>query len=124
MFQAANSYREVELRDQVNTGDPYQFAIVMVQGAITFLAQAKASLLENKIPVKAAKLSRVYDIILYVKTMLDFEGGGEIVKNIDGLLDFVLDRVVTANVNNEVKEIEDALKILTEVKECFALRKP
>ena len=74
---------------------------------------------EGDIKTKAENLTKVSDAILVLKASLDLEKGGEVARNLDEIYSFVIEKLVEANLKNDVKLIKDIIEILTPIYEGF-----
>jgi flagellar protein FliS len=65
---------------------------------------------------KAKDFIKAQDIINELLCSLDFEKGGEIAKNLDALYRYILKRMIHAEVNKDIKAIDEVIWILSELK--------
>ncbi len=83
--KATTAYQSV----QVTTTDRGRLLLMMYEGAIKFLRQAKAGVEDNDINKFCRFLSKGQAIIAELMNTLDFEKGGSIAKDLDRLYDFM-----------------------------------
>ncbi len=69
---------------------------------------------------RVAAISRVVAIVGELRACLDHEPGGEIAANLESLYDFVLDRMVTANLEQTREPIEESIAVLGPIEEAWA----
>ena len=69
---------------------------------------------------RGSAISRVVAIVGELRSCLDHEQGGEIATNLESLYDFVLDRMLTANLEQRSEPIEEAIAVLTPLEEAWA----
>src|SRR5262249_15171428 len=64
-------------------------------------------------------LSKAYAIVSELYVSLDHAQYPELCKNLEGLYDFCMQRITHANRHNDVKAIEDVMRVLSPVREAF-----
>lgn len=106
--KAHTKYKSV----QVTTTDKGRLLLMMYEGAIKFLKQAKMGLEDNDISKFCRFLSKGQAIIAELMNTLDFEKGGEIAKDLDRLYDFMLFYLTEANLHRDPKRIEKVVGLL------------
>jgi flagellar protein FliS len=105
---AHNAYQTV----QVTTVDRGRLLLMMYEGAIKFLKQAKQGVEANDIPKFARFLSKGQAIIAELMNTLDFEKGGQIAKDLDRLYDFMLFYLTEANLYRDPKRIQKTIDLI------------
>ncbi len=112
-YQALNQYKQ----NAVLTATPEELTLMLYDGAIKFMNIGKYSI-ENKELEKAhSSLVRAQDIILELNYSLDMNY--EISKELRVLYDFVLAKLVDANINKDSKAIEEALTIVNDMRDTW-----
>ena len=97
---------------QVTTTDRGRLLLMMYEGAIKFLRQAKAGLEGSDIAKFCRFLSKAQAIIAELMNTLDFEKGGAIARDLDRLYDFMLFYLTEANLHQDVKRIAKVIELL------------
>ncbi len=105
------------MKNSVETVSPLQQIILLYEKAIILLKATKEHIEQKDIHSKIDNITKVNDIISALDSSLDFEKGGEIAQNLHQLYDFVLRSLVTINVHNDTKLIDDIVEILQNLKE-------
>jgi len=108
MMQQLMEYKNTE----VNTSDKVRIISLLYEGAINFIKIAKKKTLEQDIAGKGLYIGKATSIISELSSSLDMETGGEIGMNLRRLYDFVLERLLSANLKNDIKAFDDAEKVL------------
>lgn len=73
----------------------------------------------DEIKRKNKSISKSMNIIAGLADSLDMEKGGEIAINLGKLYEFVNMRLLSANVNNDPVMLDDALRVLNELREAW-----
>ncbi len=105
------------VKNSVETVSPLQQIILLYDKAIVLLKVTKENIQQKDIHNKINNITKISDIIQALDSSLDFERGGEIAHNLHLLYDFVLRSLVTINVHNDTKLIDDIIEILQNLKE-------
>lgn len=106
------AYRE----NQIVTADPGTILLLLYQGAIDSVNRAIVCMSQGDMAEKGKHLLRANDIIAQFLSSLDHEVGGEIAQNLEGLYRYMLDQILSANVNNDPKPLEVVASLLTTLK--------
>ncbi|MCG8529285.1 MAG: flagellar export chaperone FliS [Desulfovibrionales bacterium] len=116
MKTAAQAY----FSTQVSTTSQGQLLIMLYEGCIKFLNQAKVSIEEKDVAKKGVLISRAMDIINELDGSLNAEAGGEIAKNLHQLYLFCNTRLLKANLHMECSHIDEVLKIIDGLRDAYA----
>jgi len=103
--------------NQVMTADPGTILLMLYQGAIDFLRQAKTGLEKKDMAEKGLYINKTLAILSELLTSLNFEVGGEVARNLEGLYLFMIDHITNANLYNDPRLLEEALALLSTLKE-------
>lgn len=102
---------------QVDTASPIGLVIMLYDRAIVLLHKAKSEISEKQYEEKGHSLDKASDIIMELITTLDKDKGGEIASSLANLYNFVLREINNANIKLNTKSLDNAIKILSELKE-------
>lgn len=114
------AYKSVATHGVACEADPHQLITMLLDGALDRLMSAKGSIAQGDLVQKAALLHRVGAIIDELRCSLDHSVGGELSANLDRLYDYILRRVLTANLNNDVTAIDEVTHLLREIRHAWA----
>lgn len=112
---AHSAYQNV----QVTTTDRGRLLLMMYEGAIKFLKQAKSGLETNDIAKFCRFLSKGQAIIAELMNTLDFEKGGEIARDLDRLYDFMLFYLTEANLHRDPKRIQKVIGLIDTIYSAY-----
>ncbi len=104
---------------QVDTTSPIGLVIMLYDRAIVLLNKAKDEISEKQYEAKGNTLDKASDIITELITTLDKDKGGEIASSLANLYNFVLREISNANSKLDTKSLENAIKILSELRESW-----
>ena len=101
---------------QITTTDPGTVLLLLYQGAIDALNRAAGFMAAGNMADKGKHILKANDIINQFIASLDFEVGGELAHNLDGLYRFMLEQILFANAHNEAKPLTTVVSLLTTLK--------
>lgn len=104
---------------QVTTTDRGRLLLMMYEGAIKFLKQAKAGLEAGDVAKFCRFLSKAQAIIAELMNTLDFEKGGTIARDLDRLYDFMLFYLTEANLHRDAKRITKTIALLDTIYSAY-----
>lgn len=122
---ALNAYKNVGLESGVASADPHKLILMLYQGAILAIASAKNQIGRKQIAEKGTSITKAIKIIDEgLKASLDVKAGGEIASNLSELYDYMNQRLLIANLKNDVKILDEVSALLAELKEAWESIRP
>ncbi len=115
-----NAYMNQYKNNQVVTASPEKLLIMLYDGAIRFVRQARLAIEEQRTADKAQAISKAIAIITEFDNTLDHEIGGEIAADLSRLYDFMVRELTAVNVRNDAERLAPVEKILLELRSAFA----
>ena len=112
-YSALNQYKQ----STVFTATPEELTLMLYDGGIKFMNIAKYNIENDDIEKAHESLNRAQDIIVELKSTLNMDY--EISNNLEKLYDFIMGKLTDANISKEVGPIEEALGILTELRDTW-----
>lgn len=122
---SAVAYARAYQTQSILTASPGQLVLLMYDGALRFLAQARAGFTlpeedSNRIAQINTGLLRAQAVIAELQANLDHSAGGEMAKNFDRLYDYHLRRLLEANVRKDESIVIEVERLLRELREGWA----
>jgi flagellar protein FliS len=112
-YQALNQYKQ----NTVLTATPEELTLMLYDGAIKFMNIGKYSIENKDYERTHTSLMRAQDIITELNYSLDMKY--EISKELRGLYDFVMSKLVDANIKKDIKAIDEALVIVNDMRDTW-----
>ena len=116
MQKAAHAY----LQTQVTTTSQGDILVMLYDGAIKFLNNAKERLAANDMAGKGNYISKTLDIINELDSTLNIEKGGELAKNLHNLYFFCSSHLLKANLKKSATMIDEVLNILNGLRSAYS----
>jgi flagellar protein FliS len=98
------------------TTDRVQIIYMLYEGALNHLKIARRKMEHGDIVSKGHHFSKATLIISELSNVLDMEKGGEISRNLRSLYEYVLQRLLYANLHNDITAIEDSERVIETLK--------
>ncbi len=119
MTMAAYSSAQRYQQTQVTTADRGRLLILMFDGGLKFLAQARIGLDVGDVERFAHNLSRAQAIIAELLHTLDHRAGGKIAADLERLYQFMLEHLLEANRRKSVRHVEQVAHLLDIIAGAF-----
>lgn len=113
------AYKSVATHGAACEADPHQLISMLMDGALDRLISAKGCIATGQMVQKAALLHRVGAIIDELRSSLDHSAGGAVSANLDRLYEYMMRRVLSANVNSDVAAIDEVVRLLREIRTAW-----
>lgn len=107
------------LKNQIETSSPEQILILLYDGAIKFLNQAKIGIQNKDIELTHNNLIKAQNIISELRDTLDMEIGGELANNLYSLYNYFNRRLVQANIKKEIEPLDEVLEHLKGLRDTW-----
>jgi flagellar protein FliS len=119
--RAADAYAEVGVETGVACADPHKLILMLFDGTLAAIANARVAMARREIGAKGAALGKAIAIIDGgLKSSLDVAAGGELAQRLSGLYDYMLRQLVTANLRNETDRLDEVSRLLNELRGAWA----
>ena len=104
---------------QVSTADRLQLVVMLYDGAITFLKQAREKMAAQDAAGKGLFIGKALDIIAELNASLNFQQGKEVAANLFHLYNFMTAHLTRANLNWDAAAIDDVTKMLNQLRDAW-----
>ena len=113
---AVNAYSRVGTETGVIVANPHKLVLMLFEGARLAIAEAALHMQRNEIAAKGGAISKAIMIVDHgLKASLDVKAGGEIAEKLYALYDYMINRLLVANLRNEPKALEEVGGLLAEL---------
>jgi flagellar protein FliS len=110
------AYQQIDLESEVRGADPHRLIILLFDGAESALHQALACIEAGDIQGRSNALMKAIDIVLSgLSASINVEEGGELAQNLLALYDYMVSRLIHANVHQDPTAIREVQKLLGEI---------
>jgi flagellar protein FliS len=115
---AINSYRQAASSEAMYA-TPFRLVQMLMSGALDGMANARGSIVRKEHEARNKEIKWVISVIDALRGALDFEQGGEIANNLDMLYDYMIRRLFTANVEQDLEALDEVISLLKEIKTAW-----
>ena len=116
--RGARQYQQVSTSGAA-FADPHQQVQMLMDGALDRIAQAKGALERNAVAEKGERLTKAIAIIAGLQASLD-QSAGEIAGNLYELYAYMQQRLLHANLKNDVAALDEVANLLREIRTAWA----
>lgn len=115
--RAINAYTNVGVETGVEAADAHKLVLMLYEGALLALVEAKRHMAQGEIAAKGQALSKAIMIIdSGLKASLDVNAGGELGERLAALYDYMGERLLQANLHNRPELIDEVSRLLSELR--------
>ena len=113
---AISAYQKVGIDAAIEVADPHRLILLLFSGAQAAIGNARVAMQQEQIAARGEAISKAIDIIGNgLKVSLDLEQGGELAERLDALYDYLVLRLLRANMDNDPRALEEVSALLEEV---------
>jgi flagellar protein FliS len=97
-------------------GDRLQLVLRMMDGALDRIVTARGHMARRETAAKGEAIGRAIGLIDGLRTSLDKQRGGEIATNLEALYDYMMRRLVEANLRDDERRLDEVAGLLDEIR--------
>lgn len=121
----AAAYKQVSVESEITAADPHRLIMLLFEGAQAAMQKALVCLKQNDIPGKGLAISKAIDIIgSGLRASINMEAGSDLAEKLDALYDYMTNRLLYANLKNDVAAVEEVISLLGEIQSAWAEIRP
>ena len=105
--------------NQISLADQGKLILMMYDGAIQFINQAKNKLQNKDLGGMGLYLGKAESVISELSNSLNSEEGGDISKSLERLYTFILKELLLANVRKDPAALDKIISILSKLREAW-----
>ena len=116
----AGAYARLGVETQAMSASPHQLICMLFDGAITAIGMARHHIAQGDVAAKGSAISKAVGIVANgLKASLDAKAAGaagaELVANLSALYDYVIRRLLQANLRDDPRALDEAQSLLESV---------
>lgn len=116
----AGAYARLGVETQAMSASPHQLICMLFDGAVTAIGMARHHIAEGDVAAKGRAISKAVGIVANgLKASLDAKAAGpagaELVANLSALYDYVVRRLLQANLRDDQRALDEAQSLLESV---------
>ena len=110
----------VETNHTANFDDPHHLIQMLMDGAIDSVNSAKYHMNQHNVANKCEDISKAISIVTGLMASLNMEEGGEISENLMSLYDYMLTKLVEANLSDLSENLDEVTTLMNDIKTAWA----
>lgn len=115
-----NAYAKVGVETGVAAASPHQLIVMLFDGAVVAIRSATMHMKNGDVAAKGIAISKAINIIENgLRASLDKKAGGGIAVNLDALYEYMGDRLLQANLKNDIGLLEEVQNLLSELRSAW-----
>jgi len=114
------AYRSVSAHGTVAGADPHALVLALFDAILGRLTAARSCIDQGQIARKAGLLHSSVTLLGELRGSLDMQMGGSLAQNLSDLYDYMVRRLLHANLNNDQAAIAEVLGLLREIRDAWA----
>ena len=120
-----NNGHDAYLQGQVLSADPIELVHLLYQTSIQAVRDARHHLAQGEIDARSKAINQACEIVMELRSSLDEQRGGEIARRLGPLYDYLLARLLEANLQQSDHILVEILGLLATLSEAWeAVRSP
>jgi len=116
----ANPYQQNQVMTGVAGADPHRLIQLLLDGATERMALARGCIQRGDLAGKGERISRTIAIVEALRASLNFDVEGGLSERLDSLYDYVIRRLLDANLRADVAALDEAAELMEEVRGAWA----
>jgi flagellar protein FliS len=116
MSSAIERYQKVSLNSTIEDVNTYKVIQILMGNALDKIAKAIFYIKDNKVAEKGLHISLAITTIDALQASLDLDKGGDLARNLSDLYHYMVDKLVLANINNDLKLLDEISGLLITIK--------
>jgi len=118
-LKGINAYKKGNLKQDIAQADPHKLTLMLMQGSLDRMAYAKGCMERKDFEGKAEHLSRATAILMNLRDTLDLSTETDFSDNLFALYDYMLQRLIDANVQNSLKIMDEVINLMLPIKTAW-----
>ncbi|ELY2860024.1 flagellar export chaperone FliS [Cronobacter sakazakii] len=114
------AYLQVGLESAVMSASPHQLVVMLFDGALSALVRARLFIEQGDTVAKGQALTKAINIIDNgLKAGLNMDIGGDLPRNLASLYEYMVRRLLHANLRNDVDAINEVETLMTNIADAW-----
>lgn len=119
-LKGINAYKKGNLKEDISQADPHKLTLMLMQGALDRMAYSKGCIERKDYAGKSEHISRVTAILMNLRDTLDMNTDSDIAERLYSLYDYMIQRLIDANVQNNLKIMDEVINLLLPIKTAWS----
>lgn len=117
--KALNQYSQTAIETSINSASPHRLVQMLMEGVQDKIRIARLQMERRELGEKAKNITCAISIVDGLRMSLDREAGGDIAQNLDDIYDYMVRRLVDANLSNDPAILDEVTGLMHQIKEAW-----
>jgi flagellar protein FliS len=113
---AMKQYKQIGVHSAVMDASPHRLVQMLMEGVLEKVALAKGNIIRKEIAKKGENISKAITIIGGLQAALNKDEGGQLAINLSSLYDYMVRRLLEANLHNDPVILDEVVGLMVEIK--------
>jgi flagellar protein FliS len=118
------AYRNVSVHGNVAGADPHRLVLMLMDGVMDRLANARGCIERGETARKAQLLHSCVMLVGELRGSLNMAQGGELARNLSELYDYMVRQLLRANVESNLAHVKEVSSLMGEVRSAWTAIAP
>jgi flagellar protein FliS len=119
-YNVLDAYRTVGLQTRAATASPHELILMLYDGGLAAIIEAKYQMQRRHILKKGQAITKAVAIVEELNASLNMEVGGALTSNLRSLYLYIMQRLLRANLENDMKILDEAHLLLANIRNGWA----
>lgn len=116
----SNAYAQVGVETGVAAADPHKLIGMLYEGLLQTVAQAREAMETKQIARKGEAISKAIRILEEgLRGSLDRERGGQLAQQLDGLYEYMIMRLLSANLKSDTAALNEVSGLVADLRDAW-----
>jgi flagellar secretion chaperone FliS len=119
MAMAANNAYNIYKNNSVNYASKEQLLLMLVEGAVKFAKIGRQAIVDKDVKKSHENIVKAQNIYYELMTTLDVNAGGDWAKSLMSIYEFIVERLVQANMKKDTMIMNEVIPLMEEVRDTW-----
>ncbi len=120
MRKNLQTYRQVNVESGILSSDPHKIILMMFDGALMAIAEAKGAIERNNLENKSKSITKAINIFSALRESLDRESEPEISDNFDNLYSYCIDNLIDLSISLNIEGLDEITAFIRPVRDAWS----
>lgn len=120
MRKNLQTYKKVNLESGVLSSDPHKIILMMFDGALASIAEAKGAIERKDLQRKSELLTKAINIFYALRDSLDKNSEPEISENFDNLYSYCIDNLIELSISLDINGLDEIINFIKPLRDAWS----
>lgn len=115
----ASEYQKLDIQSRIESASPHRLIQLMMERALAKIGLAKTHLENHSIAEKGNNIGDAIEIVNGLQASLNHKADATLSGNFDALYDYMMRRLLEANLHNDAAALDEVAGLMRELKEAW-----